>query len=422
VPGVHVKLRVIKNVGSMNVMATLNDKPLRLVPDEALFLLDSDDFVDIIICNVERFYNMSQGVMRYFLGINGGTACAQYEIKVSTFTSSCAAATRQMQLQPAFIRTQMDGSTETVGARDCPRGASACRLALRHHMRGSCRANERAPPIVFAIPYMTNQALDNIVVQVEDLNPTDNPSSLSIVAYPMGERSSLEHEKLLELTPLRTVNFARKRIFSFGLSAIEVLELVCKGECTSSGTFYVGIVASCASSAVAFRAIYFQTSLELEPNVPVHGEVCPGSWLFHSFDLFLSPSERAQYRGVRFQVHLHEGDVYYMMSRWERTPDFSACNQNELAMSGERDGRVDLCGMQQQLDLCDSCVGGSTSPQCQASNMYGCVEDARYPGQRAPRGYMGLYGGTSCAEYTIQVSFIRNDEACSTATTGTCDN
>ena len=163
-------------------------------------------------------------------------------------------------------------------------------------------------------------------------------------------------------------------------------------------------------------------SLELELNVPVHGEVCPGSWLFHSFDLFLAPSERAQYRGVRFQVHLHSGDVYYMMSRWERTPDFSACNQNELAMSGERDGRVDLCGMQQQLDLCDSCVEGSTSPQCQASNMYGCIEDARYPGRRAPRGYMGLYGGTSCAEYTIQVSFIRNDEACSTATTGTCDN
>ena len=422
VPGVHVKLHVIKNVGSMNVMATLNDKPLRLVPDEALFLLDSDDVVDIIICNVERFYNMSQGVMRYFLGINGGTACAQYEIKVSTFTSSCAAATRQMRLQPAFIRTQMDGTIETVGARDCPRGASACPLSPRHHMRGSCRANERAPPIVLAIPYMTNQALDNFVVQVEDLNPTDNPSSLSIVAYPMGERSSLEHEKLLELTPLRTVNFARKRIFSFGISAIEVLELVCKGECTSSGTFYVAVVASCASSAVAFRAIYFEMSLELELNVPVHGEVCPGSWLFHSFDLFLAPSERAQYRGVRFQVHLHSGDVYYMMSRWERTPDFSACNQNELAMSGERDGRVDLCGMQQQLDLCDSCVEGSTSPQCQASNMYGCIEDARYPGRRAPRGYMGLYGGTSCAEYTIQVSFIRNDEACSTATTGTCDN
>ena len=72
----HVKLHVIKNVGSMNVMATLNDKPLRLVPDEALFLLDSDDVVDIIICNVERFYNMSQGVMRYFLGINGGTLAA----------------------------------------------------------------------------------------------------------------------------------------------------------------------------------------------------------------------------------------------------------------------------------------------------------------------------------------------------------
>ena len=48
---VHVKLRIIKNAGSMNLMTNLNDKPLRLIPTETTYMVTEDTVADRIICN-----------------------------------------------------------------------------------------------------------------------------------------------------------------------------------------------------------------------------------------------------------------------------------------------------------------------------------------------------------------------------------
>ena len=45
------------------------------------------------------------------------------------------------------------------------------------------------------------------------------------------------------------------------------------------------------------------------------GEVCPGNWIYHR--LFIPDTDDTHYAGgVRFHVHVHEGDVYYLISRW----------------------------------------------------------------------------------------------------------
>jgi len=36
------------------------------------------------------------------------------------------------------------------------------------------------------------------------------------------------------------------------------------------------------------------------------------------------------------------------------------------------------------------------------------------------QGYVGLFGGTSCAHYTIEAEFMASNSSCSTETTGTC--
>ena len=36
------------------------------------------------------------------------------------------------------------------------------------------------------------------------------------------------------------------------------------------------------------------------------------------------------------------------------------------------------------------------------------------------QGYVGLYGGTSCAHYTIDTEFLPSNTTCHTDTTGTC--
>ena len=92
----HAKLHIIKNVGEMNLMTSLNDKPLRLIPSDTTYMEAGDTAVDIILCNVDKYYrnfsSYAEGRMKYYLGINGGDTCAHYEIITTTFTTSCAEA------------------------------------------------------------------------------------------------------------------------------------------------------------------------------------------------------------------------------------------------------------------------------------------------------------------------------------------
>ena len=41
------------------------------------------------------------------------------------------------------------------------------------------------------------------------------------------------------------------------------------------------MVVRCAAEPVAFRVIATTTPLGLYSGMPIHGEVCPGNWIFH---------------------------------------------------------------------------------------------------------------------------------------------
>jgi hypothetical protein len=279
---------------------------------------------------------------------------------------------------------------------------------MRHYMRASCAPQERAPPFVIEIPYADGQVLDNLVIECEDLNDAENPNSLEVALY--AQDSSVcgadlcTHEQLSMLTPMRTTSLARKRIFSFGVSSIEMQAMVCaadKCSCMRAAgcSFKLSLVVRCAGTPVRFRVISILTQLALEPGVPVHGEVCPGNWIYHKARI---PAAYKEEYGLRFHVHVHEGDVYYVISRWERTPGFAACNENEYAMSFMSDGHADLCDI-----------------PTATTNWGGPYEDPSSTSDLLP-GYVGLYGGTSCAHYTISTEWLDANSNCSVATTGTC--
>jgi len=390
VDGVHVRMKIIKNIGAMNMMLSLNDKPLRLIPTETTYMASSDVEADEIICNVDRFYRNTSVPYRYYLGVNGGETCAHYEVITETFTTSCSEA-QASAARPATTVVESHGSP---GARECPQDADDCALSWRHYMRGSCGAHERAPPFVLEFPYAAGQATDNLVIEVEDINAADNPSSLTVLLYGV----TGTHEALLQEEPLRTTSEARKRIFSFGMSSIEMQELICGGVCTGTGTFKMSMVVRCASAPVRFQVIAVATQLSLESGVPVHGEVCPGNWIYHR--LYIADTDETHYAGgVRFHVHVHEGDIYYVISRWSRTPGFAACNENEAPLTGLTDGYADLCHLTEKLD--DYANDGDNSTH-------------------TLQGYVGLYGGTSCAYYSIETEFLPTNSTCHTETTGTC--
>ena len=54
----------------------------------------------------------------------------------------------------------------------------------------------------------------------------------------------------------------------------------------------------------------------------------------------LEPGGEAE---LRFRVDVYKGDVYYLMTRWDKAPNFAACNANEVDVSGEDVGQVQLC-------------------------------------------------------------------------------
>ena len=177
-----------------------------------------------------------------------------------------------------------------------------------------------------------------------------------------------------------------------------------------------------------FSVISIFTKLALEPGVPVHGEVCPGNWIYHKVRI---PAAYKEQYGLRFHVHVHEGDVYYVISRWERTPGFAACNENKYAMSFMSDGHADLC----DIPTATTNWGGPYEDPSSTSDLlpvrappallppFGPRRFSRPPCPSAlccAQGYVGLYGGTSCAHYTISTEWLDANSNCSVATTGTC--
>jgi len=298
------------------------------------------------------------------------------------------------------------------GARECPQDSTDCILSMRHYMRASCTPDERAPPFVLQMPYSAGHRPDNLVVEVEDLNPADYRNSLHIALY----ASTGSHETLEGETPLLSTSTARKRIFSLGFSSIEMAQQVCGGTCSEAGQANFSLVVTCGPRPVAFRVIALFTPLELTPGVPVHGEVCPNNWIFHKL---VVPDTDASHSaaGVAFTVHVHQGDVYYMMSRWDHTPGFAACNENSLAMTNRNDGVISLCHLAQRFAATSipsrRLASADSSSAASTSNSNTLLSDA------VARGYVGLYGGRSCAHYTIDSHFIPEGGNC---TQSTCSN
>ena len=171
---------------------------------------------------------------------------------------------------------------------------------------------------------------------------------------------------------------ARGRVFSLGFNALELNAVICGAAgCRTNGTGYLSLTVRCQESDVRLSVLASTTPLGLKDDVPAHGEVCPELWIYHR----INNASR-----VRVTVDVHQGTVYYLMSKWSAPPSFAGCNHNELQMTNLASGYVDLC---------NDPTGTGTA-------------------------FVGLFGGRSCALYTITASRLTDDAVCSTALTGLC--
>jgi len=395
-PGVHLRISVTKNIGELHYLMSYRDAPLSLVPPYRS-MGASGEYSEMVVCDVHKLYHAGAAAhSKYYISFFGGSACASYEFTASIFTASCAAVTaaadtlsrsapsahRRLASAPASTPSSSPPSSPPATpapALQCLQGSASCALSLHQYVRASCEPHERSSPFVLALPYGPAHVWHNLVFVVLDKNAADNPSSLSVALY----AGTGSHEELAATEPLVTTTAARLRIFSVALHAIELGETICGGTCNESGTGYLSLVVQCASTAVAYSVLASSAAMELPIDEPRHGEVCPGSWIFHSV---------GNVSAVRFEVIIHQGDTYYMTSRWHQAPSFAACNGNELRMTGRTSGAVELC------DASRGATPGAPSTAL-----------------------VGLYGGRACALYTITARTIAS-ASCTTATKGICNN
>merc|ERR1712046_499142 len=100
--------------------------------------------------------------------------------------------------------------------------------------------------------------------------------------------------------PIHTATQARNRIFSYGLSAIDMTSTFCGGHCIDDGgTATMYITVQCTAAPIRFRVIGVPTPFEIVYGIPLHGEVCPGQWIYHHAALIDSAFVRSA-KGVRF--------------------------------------------------------------------------------------------------------------------------
>ena len=200
------------------------------------------------------------------------------------------------------------------------------------------------------------------------------------------------HEVLDELKPIKSSRLSRRRIFSIGLNSVYLTRILCGGvTCQENGTAFFAVTISCAATPVLLRVLEVISALDLFPSIPSHGEVCPGDWGYHKVSLTPAVLNATGGR-LRFEINVHAGGLYYAMTRWHNVPSFAACNFNELYFDDLSKGYVDLC----------------EAPSAQ--------------GDESIEAFVGIYGGRSCADYTISVVGIDSNSSCSTSRTGICMN
>jgi hypothetical protein len=404
----------------------------------------ADHYDEEILCGIDKSYtNYSAAARKLYLAVKGGDVCAHYEIAIETFTTSCSEAIANAYHPKGY--GEDTASHGSPGARECPPDSADCILSMRHFMGGSCGPGAESPPFILQIPFEPGQQFDNLVLEVEDLSPQVNPKALMVSLFSgMG----------VDRVPVRTISEAKGRIYSFGLSVIDMADMFCDETCAGGGTAILSMTVQCTTATTAFRVISLATPMQLALGTSAHGEVCPNSWIFHKLDL-LDTTEAREAKGIRFFLHVHKGDVSALMTRWRRTPSFSACNANELPMSpGDTEGHVDLCHLSEELDAAAQraeMYAQYLESQSAASRQRRALGDG-YSQRRAlggggsavsssgkydplahstehvlsdtmVDGIFAVYGGTACAYYSITVEYIPLDGSnCSSKVEAMCSH
>jgi len=214
---------------------------------------------------------------------------------------------------------------------------------------------------------------NNLVFEVEDLNAANNPDSLEVKLF-LGNLPSDRSTQYTASTP-------SNRIYSVALNYIEL-------KFSTTNDFFLSV--RCKDESVRFRAIAHVIHAALAIHVHHHGEVCPNQWSYHYIDNTGGASSDGGHRRagssgttetvtgkhLRVKLQVFSGNIYLMAMRYHYPPGFNSQNAwTEIVSSANFTNSL-------HMELCN-------------------------PG--ADYLYVGIYGGDSCAVYSIMADWFEGD-------------
>lgn len=400
----HLQLTLKKTVGALYFTSKLEKMPLRIMPPYTEMPEGQTSLVHQL-CDVQHFINMRAGQGEYlknFFGIVGtGETCTHYELMMVAYQGNCgdgpAGAGASAGADASAGGDASAGSTPgrrltpatALAPLACQRGMTTCQIEEGRFMHGSCEAMERSAPFIFDVPFTPGMKWNNLVIEIEDIMVEDNPYSLQVAVYVETSRfrplASHPQTFLANQEAYATSTVSKRKIYAVGIDNVKLEALMCGVNCQRTGLAKIAVLVRCNSKPVRFKVLTAYTQVELIPFFPTVGEVCPGSWIYHTYAVNTTNTATL----IRFQITVNKGHIYYAMTRWERPPNFASCNANEKHV-GISSRSVEICTERSSV-----------------------VQTA----------YLGIRGGRSCSNYEVTVQEIAlNESICDTTVTGICSS
>ena len=262
-----VKFEIVLHGGAVAYKTMHNEPPLKLLPP---YRTTSADSTFLYLCDV------MEG--RHYLGLLGMGECADYELYVHTMEhqDSCK--------EPVHDATARVGSVKVE------------ELLPEHFSYGSCEPHET---VDFVLHVSEAQSKTNLVLEVASLEEQLRMNALTVSLY--------EYEIPVDRHTEFRQQMAPEGIWTISRSYHDM----------HAGAYYLSV--ECGDVATSFRVLPLLIEAQLIPGGEfVHGEICPGDWVYHLVDTsdYISGGklhESAHHVSLAFDIELHSGDLFYML-------------------------------------------------------------------------------------------------------------
>ena len=282
-----VNFEIVLHTGRVAYKTSHGEPALKLIPPYRTASSEqylAGNFTFVHLCGIEP------GSGLHYLALLGMDKCADYELYVHIKKPSNTCAEPKHEVEDARLAS---------GVED---------IKPDHFTYSSCEPGEIKD---FHMYIGVKDAVKNLRMEATNLDASsaEIPDALSIALYD-GQIPASRHSEF-------TAGIATDGVLSLGVSYHDLHQ----------GDFFLSV--KCGARPVSFRILALLIDAKIKPGSSIHGVVCKGNWVYHSYDVSaLIPgganhSAATEKMSLEFELDIHEGDLYYMIQATQPPIRFS---------------------------------------------------------------------------------------------------